>query len=206
MTIATELTDQLSTPPSVVVVPVGVGSLAQAMTQSLGPGSATNARIVTAEPEAAPCLHTSLANGKLTTVETRFTVMPGLNCGSVSPQAWPYLKAGIQPEDAIVVSDEETTAAVKHLGIMRVAAGPCGAASLAAARKIKLKEEDTVVLICTEGRPEREEENTELRGVLKDGGVIKQPLKKPATALPPPPPPERGGAVADTPFGKLLWG
>lgn len=210
MTIAAEITAQMRSLPTVVVVPVGVGSLAQAMADSLGPSSSTGARIVTAEPDAAPCLHTSLAAGKPLTVHTRYTIMPGLNCGSVSLQAWPVLKACIQPGDAVVVTDDEVRKATKHLEAMRVAAGPCGAASLAAVRKVALSAEDVVVLICTEGPPERqceEEADTLSAGVLKEGGVLKQtPLSAAPKGAISARPPERGGASANTPFGKMLWG
>jgi hypothetical protein len=83
-------------------------------------------------------------------VETSFTIMPGLNCGTVNPEAWPDLQRVIRPADAIVVNDDE-----------RAPRSPCSArsacpparvvASLAAARKASLGPEDVLVLICTEG-------------------------------------------------------
>jgi len=145
--------------PTVVVVPVGVGSLAHSVVQWYGPSgvrvsrgkSAT--RIITAEPDTAPCLHTSLARGEETpTPNSPFTVMAGLNCGTVSPLAWPDLKAAIAPQDAIVVNDSEALKAVEDLCAAGVSAGPCGAAPLAAVRKAKLDKDDVVVLICTEGK------------------------------------------------------
>lgn len=160
MTITSEADSQL--PPGVkaaaVIVPVGVGSLAHAVVQWYhggvsGPAlsKSPNVRILSAEPEAAPCLHTSLANGAPTPVETSFTIMPGLNCGTVNPEAWPDLQRVIKPSDAIVVADDEARREVAVLGALGVPAGPCGAASLAAARKASLGPEDVLVLICTEG-------------------------------------------------------
>ncbi|TXT08903.1 hypothetical protein VHUM_03031 [Vanrija humicola] len=162
MTITSEIDSQLpqGTQATAVVVPVGVGSLAHAVVQwyngrvsSPALSKAANVRILSAEPEAAPCLATSLASGRdtPTSVETSFTVMPGLNCGTVNPEAWPDLKRAIKADDALVVSDDEALAEVAVLGGLGVPAGPCGAAALAAARKARLRADDVLVLICTEG-------------------------------------------------------
>jgi diaminopropionate ammonia-lyase len=162
MTIAAETDETLDADaetPTVVVVPVGVGSLAHSIVQWYAPGGvrtvrgAAAARIVTAEPETAQCLHLSLACGEETPVPgSPFTVMAGLNCGTVSPLAWPDLKAAIKPEDAIVVNDAQALQAVDDLASVGISAGPCGAATLAAIRKAKLDKDDVVVLICTEGK------------------------------------------------------
>ncbi|KAL1405710.1 hypothetical protein Q8F55_007380 [Vanrija albida] len=161
MTITSEVDAQLppGTQATAVVVPVGVGSLAHAVVQWYHGGagraaqSKASPRILTAEPEAAPCLSASLASGREspTPVETSFTIMPGLNCGTVNPQAWPDLRRVISPRDALVVSDDDAAREVAALAALGVPAGPCGAASLAAARKAALGPDDVVVLICTEG-------------------------------------------------------
>lgn len=136
-----------------VVVPVGVGSLAHAVAKFYGPEGPDHARIVSAEPEAAPCLAESLKAGKPVSItESSFTIMPGLNCGTVNPQAWPDLQLYIRPEDAVVVNDNEALTAASDLQALGVNAGPCGAATLAAARKVEWKANDVVVLICTEGK------------------------------------------------------
>lgn len=157
MAISSEIESQASIPPTAVVVPVGVGSLAHSVVQWFHrPESTKSTRIITAEPDAAPCLHESLKNGKETTTPgTRFTVMPGLNCGTVSPLAWPDLQAAVKPQDAMVVTDVEAEQAVKDLIANGVSAGPCGAAPLAAARKVQFKADDVVVLICTEGQQDK---------------------------------------------------
>lgn len=136
-----------------VVVPVGVGSLAHAVAKFYGPDGPNRARIVSAEPEAAPCLAESLKAGKSVSItESSFTIMPGLNCGTVNPQAWPDLQRYIRPGDAVVVNDEEALKGASDLQALGVNAGPCGAATLAAARKVKWEADDAVVLICTEGK------------------------------------------------------
>ncbi|BEJ10626.1 hypothetical protein CspHIS471_0100480 [Cutaneotrichosporon sp. HIS471] len=155
-TIANELSTQLPTPPTAVIVPVGVGSLAHAIVSYYGAGAAHPARVLSAEPEAAPCLHASLAAGKLTsTPGQRFTIMPGLNCPTVSALGWDDLRASIHPEDAMVVNDTEAEAAMKQLNELGCAIGPCGAATLAAAKKATFGNNDVVVLICTEGLPQK---------------------------------------------------
>jgi diaminopropionate ammonia-lyase len=156
MTISAEI-NALVPGVTAVVVPVGVGSFAHSVVKYYGPGGVrdTSARIISAEPDAAPCLHESLKAGKLTnTPGSRFTIMPGLNCGTVNHQAWPDLQAAIQPQDAVVVNDDECRAAVADLNTLGVPAGPCGAATLAAARKVEFGKEDVVVLIVTEGNQE----------------------------------------------------
>lgn len=151
--------EALSTPATAIVVPVGVGSLAHSVVQWFGPRGVrvsrgkTPCRVITVEPDTAPCLATSLANGEPTpTPGSEFTTMAGLNCGTVSPLAWPDLQQAIAPQDAIVVNDAEALKAVDDLSVAGISAGPCGAATLAAARKARLGKDGVLVLICTEGK------------------------------------------------------
>lgn len=135
-----------------------MGSLAHAIVSYYGAGGVHPARVISAEPYAAPCLHASLAAGKLVGItEQRFTIMPGLNCPTVSSLGWEDLRASIRPQDAMVVTDEEAARAVEDLKGLGCAVGPCGAATLAAARKARFGKEDVVVLICTEGLPQKGE-------------------------------------------------
>lgn len=134
-----------------VVVPVGVGSLAHAAVLWYGP---TLTDIITVEPTTAACLRTSLLAGEITPIETGHTIMPGLNCGTVSHLAWPDLRGKIKLENALVVGDDEVERAMEDLESWGVMAGPCGAASMAGLRQLqpRLTGSDVVVLICTEGR------------------------------------------------------
>jgi diaminopropionate ammonia-lyase len=128
-----------------------VGSLAHAAVLWYNP---SNTEIITVEPTTAACLRASLLAGRITPIETGHTIMPGLNCGTVSHQAWPDLRGKVKLEDALVVADQEVERAVEDLEGWGVMAGPCGAASLAGLRQLqpRLTELDVVVLICTEGR------------------------------------------------------
>jgi diaminopropionate ammonia-lyase len=146
-TLFAELDEQLAGEPELVVVPAGVGSLAQAaVTHYRGRGSRTT--VTTVEPEVAACVLTSLEAGRLTTIETGATIMAGLNCGTPSALAWPYLKSGL--DAAVAVSNEECRQAMRELHAAGVGAGPCGAASLAGYRKSSVQ--GVVVLLSTEAR------------------------------------------------------
>ena len=60
--------------------------------------------------------------------------MKGLNCGVVSPGAWPTLRDGT--DAAITVTEEAAAQAVRDLQSLGVDSGPCGASSLAAVRAL----------------------------------------------------------------------
>ena len=147
--------------PDLVVVPVGVGSLLQAALSHYrrrvgGPA------VMSAEPVAAACVAPSLAAGHPVSVETGTTIMAGLNCGTPSTLAWPYMQNGL--DAAVSVTDEDDVLAARDLAALGVPAGPCGAAALAALRvalhgegaddrrrHLRLTPDSTVVLIATEG-------------------------------------------------------
>jgi diaminopropionate ammonia-lyase len=145
--------------PDLVVVPVGVGSLAQAVVTHYGDGPTA---VVSAEPEGAAGLLASLRAGRPVTVETGVTVMAGLNCGTVSTLAWPVLREGLAA--AVAVGEDAARRAVADLAALGVPAGPSGAATLAAARRALTGEgsaerrtalstgpDTAVVLLITEG-------------------------------------------------------
>jgi diaminopropionate ammonia-lyase len=161
-TLFTEIDAQLrafdARPPGLVAVPVGVGSLAQAAVihyRSRRDGPA----LLSVEPAAAACVLASLERGRPITIGTGTTIMAGLNCGTPSSLAWPFLEAGL--DAAIAVSDAESLEAAGDLAAAGVPAGPCGAASLAGVRAALADEgrrtalgigpESTVVLLSTEG-------------------------------------------------------
>ncbi|KAG8705914.1 hypothetical protein FRC08_001370 [Ceratobasidium sp. 394] len=121
--------------PSVVVIPVGVGSLAHAaVLHYRSRDYPSPPAILTVEPDVAACLFASLTAGKPTTIPTGETIMAGLNCGTVSSLAWPDLSASI--DAATTVSDEEVDQAVRDLALLGVSSGPCGAATVAALHSI----------------------------------------------------------------------
>jgi diaminopropionate ammonia-lyase len=146
-------------PYDVLIVPVGVGSLAAAAARH---GAQTGALVVGVEPVTAACLGTSLAHGTPTTVPTPGTTMAGLDCAAVSPAAWPTLRAGIA--GTVAVTDDETATAVLELAAEGLVIGECGAATLAGLRaltsddrcdalreRLALGPDVSVLLIATEG-------------------------------------------------------
>jgi len=166
-TMMREIDEQLRNSPTLVVAPVGVGSLAQSVVSHYkAPGKARTA-ILTVEPDTAACLHTSLWNGECAPIRTTDTIMTGLNCGTVSSIAWPILQAGV--DASLTVNDFEVHDACQALESEGIDAGPCGAAPLAALYRLSygdreemgLDRTSTVVLLCTESKRDYDIPGTE---------------------------------------------
>jgi diaminopropionate ammonia-lyase len=143
----------------VVLVPVGVGSLAAAAVRF---AAHAGARVVGVEPATAACLTASLRAGEPVAVDTPGTTMAGLDCAEVSAGAWPELRAGIA--GTVTVSDDEAAAAMRELAAAGLPIGECGAAPLAALRRVaadpacasvrdavRLGPDARVLLVATEG-------------------------------------------------------
>jgi diaminopropionate ammonia-lyase len=166
-TLCAEIDEQLAAagagPPDLVGVPVGVGSLAQAVVTHYRSRLAETAPAVLAvEPEAASWVVLSLTRGEPVSVTTSETIMAGLNCGTPSSLAWPILQNGL--DAAVTVTDAGSARAAADLAAAGVSAGPCGAAPLAGLRaaltgggsdqrraELGLHPAATVVLLSTEG-------------------------------------------------------
>jgi diaminopropionate ammonia-lyase len=135
---------------TLVTVPSGVGALAQAAVEHYRAASGGPV-ILIVEPDTAPCILESLRVGERVAVPTDHTIMNGLNCGVVSPGAWPAMRDGA--DAAITVTDDEARTAVRDLQALGVDSGPCGASSLAAVRAMPrelLSATDTLLLLSTE--------------------------------------------------------
>jgi diaminopropionate ammonia-lyase len=137
--------------PDLVVVPMGVGSIAQAAVTHYRSGSITPA-LLGVEPASASCVTTNLLAGELLTVPTGKTAMAGLNCGTPSTLAWPVLRSGL--DYSVTVEDEAALQATADLGAAGISSGPSGAATLAGLRaardRLDLNPDSTVILISTE--------------------------------------------------------
>jgi diaminopropionate ammonia-lyase len=142
-----------------VLVPVGVGSLAAAAVRY---GAHAGARVVGVEPATAACLSASLRAGRPVAIDTPGTTMAGLDCAEVSAGAWPELQAGIA--GTLTVADDEAAAAMRELAATGLAIGECGAAPVAALRRLAedagcaplrdavgLGADTRVLLVATEG-------------------------------------------------------
>ncbi|MGW6906206.1 diaminopropionate ammonia-lyase [Streptomyces sp. NPDC054940] len=166
-TLCAEIDDQLTAEsadgPDLVVVPVGVGSLAQAVvTHYRSRPSGHAPALLSVEPESAACVLESLALGEAVSVTTGGTIMAGLNCGTPSSIAWRYLYSGL--DAAVAVPDADSARAAADLAALGVSSGPCGAATLAGLRAVLtgtdaderrtalgLGPSSVVVLLSTEG-------------------------------------------------------
>ncbi|KAM0723796.1 hypothetical protein Q7P37_000786 [Cladosporium fusiforme] len=141
--------------------PVGVGSFAQAVTSHFRRDGSTTS-VIGIEPDTAACLRKSLDAGKPTAIQTVPTIMAGLDCGTVSTTAWPILSRGLRA--SITVSDYEAHTASLYLRAQGVSAGPCGASTVAALRRLSPDDKSrlgidatsVIVLPCTEGAREYE--------------------------------------------------
>jgi diaminopropionate ammonia-lyase len=158
-----QLSEAEAADPGLVVIPAGVGSLAQAGVTHYRsrPDSRTTA-LLTVEPGTAACVLASLVRGELGTISTSGTIMAGLNCGTPSMLAWPYLRDGV--DAAVAITDADSATAARDLAGCGIPAGPCGGASLAGARAaltgedaeprraaLAIGPDATVVLLSTEG-------------------------------------------------------
>lgn len=156
-TLLAEIDEQLGRRPDLVAVPVGVGSLAQAVVVHYRGGGST--AVLSVEPDTAACVLASLSAGDRVTVPTAETVMAGLNCGTVSSLAWPVLRDGC--DAAVAVTDSEALRAAADLRTIGMSSGPTGAAALAGVRaalaspdrreQLGLGRSAVVVLLSTEG-------------------------------------------------------
>jgi diaminopropionate ammonia-lyase len=149
--------------PALVAIPAGVGSLAQAAVihYRSRPGFGAPS-LLTVEPGSAAGVLASLVRGEFGTVATGETIMSGLNCGTPSRLAWPYLRDGL--DAAVAVANSEAAVAARDLAGYGIPAGPCGGAALAGVRAaltgegaqerrtaLALDSAGTVVLLSTEG-------------------------------------------------------
>ncbi|TQN43086.1 diaminopropionate ammonia-lyase [Blastococcus colisei] len=169
-TLFAEIDDQLRarelTRPDLVVVPTGVGSLLQAaLAHYRSNPDLLATSVVSAEPVHAACVLASVTAGRPVAVGTGPTAMAGLNCGTVSTLAWPYIAPGL--DACVTVTDAQAARAARDLQALGVPTGPCGAAPLAAVRTLNavagqgrssspgrsldLSPTATVVLLVTEG-------------------------------------------------------
>lgn len=133
---------------SIVITPVGVGSLAHGVVQSCKP----QVKVVSVEPDTAACLYESRVADKLTPIKTSFTIMTGMDCGTVSYTAFGDLRNHV--DISLTISDFESHQAVQYLEEIGIPAGPCGASGVAAARRLALEgvldKDTTLILLNTE--------------------------------------------------------
>jgi diaminopropionate ammonia-lyase len=148
--------------PDIVFVQIGVGALAAAVVLHYRRhGVTVPAKIVGIEPTSAACALASARAGRIVSLaEAPHSIMAGLNCGTPSLVAWPYLANGIDVFAAI--EDEWAEAGMRELAAIGLGAGETGAAGLGGllalcsdpdltASTLEVEPTTRVLVICTEG-------------------------------------------------------
>ncbi len=151
--------------PDLVLVPVGVGSLAGAVLAHFHRlyGERRPA-IVGVEPVGAACALASLRAGEMTTVESQTpeTAMAGLNCVTLAANIWPLIQQGM--DGVIAIEDlwaDRALATLREAGVESAASGASSLAGLFALleadeladarQQLRLNSRPTVLLFNTEG-------------------------------------------------------
>ncbi len=116
--------------PDLVVVQVGVGAFAAAVTSHFrSPGVSPRPKLVGVEPASADCLLQSVAAGRIVSVPgPHDSIMSGLNCGRPSLVAWPTVSRGI--DLLVAVDDEPAREAMRLTAESGIVSGETGAAGL----------------------------------------------------------------------------
>jgi len=144
--------DDAGVAPQAVVVQIGVGALAAAVVRRY-----REPFVVGVEPESAACVLASVAAGQMLRLPGEpGSIMAGLNCGEPSLVAWPLVSRGI--DLYVAIDDESAREAMRLLARDGIVAGETGAAGAAALLALRdpaaagrLKEAETVLVVCTEG-------------------------------------------------------
>jgi diaminopropionate ammonia-lyase len=150
-TIFSEVDGQLAERPEVVVIPMGVGALLAAAVAHY----AASATVVAVEPVSAACgLHSAAAGHPVVVPGPHDSIMAGLNCGTVSPVAWPVVSRGV--DVFVAVDDAAAEQGMRDLAAVGVVAGETGAAALAGLRALATATPEHVqgrraLVLCTEG-------------------------------------------------------
>ncbi len=120
-----EVAEELTIPPTHIILQVGVGSFAGGITRCLRESPFfKDTKLVTVEAEDSACLYASLKAGVATSVESGSgTISAGLDCCTVSKLAWNVLRDEV--DFAVTVSDEVVARGVRA---NKVVGGESGAA------------------------------------------------------------------------------
>ena len=116
--------------PDLVVVQVGVGAFAAAVTRHFRSSQTSrHPKLLSVEPTNAACLLRSAAKGHIVSAPgAHDSIMSGLNCGRPSLVAWPTVSRGI--DVLIAVDDEPAREAMRLMAASGIVSGETGAAGL----------------------------------------------------------------------------
>ena len=154
----------------IVLIPAGVGALAGAAAWFYNKQFKNNVKLISVEPDNADCMLESIKSpdgNPAISKGNQDSIMAGLNCGTVSPIAWPLVKAGF--DLFMTVSDDICINAMQTYykpepDDPRIISGESGAATMAGLltimtdnkygnirERIGLNQKSTVLLLNTEG-------------------------------------------------------
>jgi diaminopropionate ammonia-lyase len=154
--------------PDLVIVQIGVGSLAASVVRHFKQaGRQERPKIIGVEAEGAACAFESVRAGEERSVPgPHRSAMAGLNCGTLSSIAWPLIRDGI---DAFAVAaDEAAFEAMRMLASGGIVSGESGAAGLGALLEIARKDrkileeglglgpESSILVLSTEAATDQE--------------------------------------------------
>jgi len=171
LTMFEEIEETLDIRPDVVLVQAGVGALAAAASWHYNQRpDLQRVKLVSVEPPDAACLLESIASPDghpITCRGTQKSIMAGLNCGTPSPVAWPFIRDGF--DLFMTVPDEYSLKAMRRYYFPErddscVISGESGAAGLAALLALNemsvlkpvremlgISKDTTILLLNTEG-------------------------------------------------------
>jgi diaminopropionate ammonia-lyase len=156
-TIFREVDEQLDSRPDLVVLPVGVGGLAQAAVTHYKKSSEKRPLVATVEPEKASCLQDSLKVNLRVTIKPEETMLKHLSYERVSEAAWEVLEEGV--DISTTVQDNDVLKAIDEIKELGIDVGLCGGAVVAALKCLRgsgekemigLDETSVVVLVVTD--------------------------------------------------------
>ena len=153
-TILWEVSDELGRRgeegPTLVVVQIGVGAFAAAVTRHFrSPGVSPRPKILGVEPAGAACALASAEAGGIVHVPgPHGSIMAGLNCGSPSVVAWPTISKGI--DVFVAIRDDWAREAMRMLAGAGIVSGETGAAGLAGLLAVAQEEGGRQTLGLTE--------------------------------------------------------
>jgi diaminopropionate ammonia-lyase len=129
--------------PDLVVVQVGVGAFAAAVTRHFRvPQRSRHPKLLGVEPAGAACLLESVAAGRIVSVPgPHDSIMAGLNCGRPSLVAWPTVSGGI--DVLVAVDDEPAKEAMRLTAASGIVSGETGAAGLGGLLELLRRDEQS---------------------------------------------------------------
>jgi diaminopropionate ammonia-lyase len=128
-----QLAEQGVGPPDLVLVQIGVGTLASAVVRHFrAEGRTSYPVLVGAEPVGADCALRSIEAGEPISFDAgaHASIMAGLNCGTPSSAAWPLMRDGMQ--GFVAIDDARAREAMRALAAEEVRAGASGSAGTGA--------------------------------------------------------------------------